>query len=250
MSDYQSKTLKLSPAAGEYDCVYSLGMDCRPRHIMKQLDLNSRRGPFDWIGSRSVAAIIQALNSQCQHVLKKENLQPFDIECKEYKKYWDPVSQFLSSHDFALIDGDLEREYPAFRAKFDGISARFFNHIKHSERVLFFLSIGIEQRSDFEPESITELVELLPELQRCLTALCGGEATLLVATFHKQLAQSDLSNIHFVVKHTFTDNTPWMEGDEHQHWASMLKGVFVTKDSMPNRFNSQSGGHDIARSLN
>ncbi|KAF7764852.1 hypothetical protein PCIT_b0939 [Pseudoalteromonas citrea] len=237
MSDHLAVT-ELSPAAGEYDCVYSLGMDCRPRHIMKYLDLKSRRGPFDWIGGRSVAALIDALQSQCQHVLKKAHLEPYDTQCKEYKKYWDPVSQYLSTHDFALIDGNLEREYPAFRAKFDGISARFFTHIKHSKRVLFFLNIGIESHPDFEPESITELLSLLPQLQRCLTSLCGGEATLLVATFHEQLAQHTMAHTHFVIKQTFADDTPWMEGAEYQLWASMLAGVCVPQDTTLSHSNS------------
>ena len=237
MSDHLAVT-ELSPAAGEYDCVYSLGMDCRPRHIMKHLDLKSRRGPFDWIGGRSVAALIEALQSPCQHVLTKEHLEPYDTLCQEYKKYWDPVSQFLSTHDFALIDGDLEREYPAFKAKFDGISARFFTHIKHSKRVLFFLSVGMENHPDFEPESIAELVVLLPKLQRCLSALCAGEATLLVATFHEQLAQSVMPNIHCVIKHGFVGDTPWMEGAEYQLWESMLAGVCVPQDNTQNLFGS------------
>ncbi|MBQ4845310.1 DUF1796 family putative cysteine peptidase [Pseudoalteromonas sp. MMG005] len=227
----QAQDVQLSPAAGEYDCIYSLGMDCRPRHIMKQLDLKSRRGPFDWIGSCAVASIITALNTRCEDVLKKEHLQPFDTDCKEYKKYWDPVTQFLSTHDFALIDGDLDREYPAFRAKFDGISARFFNHIKHSRRVLFFLNIGIEQQPEFESESINELKVLLPKLQQCLTGLCAGEATLLVATFHRELAALVAPHIHFVIKQSFSESSEWMEGEERQQWADMLTGVNVPKDT-------------------
>ena len=222
---------KVSPIAGDYDCVYSLGMDCRPRHTLRKLDLKSRRGPFDWIAGRSVAALIEALETGCKKVFIKSNLEPFDIECKTYTKYWDPVAQFLSVHDFEPVNGDLDREYPVFKAKFDGICDRFFNHLKRSRRVLFFLSIGLEPSPDFEPESIAELKRLLPSLQRCLTKLCDGEATLLVASFHSELTAFSSPNIHIVTKREFPLSQSWMEGEELAHWREMLAGVRVAIDT-------------------
>ncbi|AZZ96158.1 DUF1796 family putative cysteine peptidase [Pseudoalteromonas sp. R3] len=212
--------------AGNYSRVHSLGMDCRPRHLTRQLGLGCRRGPFDWIGGRSVADLDRALQTRCKEVLLLENLTPYEPDCKEYRKYADPSAGYLSAHDFALENHDLAREYPIFREKFDGICERFFTELASLDSVLFFLSVAMEEHADWQFETPDEILSNTLALKATLEQVCpNAKVGLLVATFHDELSEHSRPGLAFTRKYTFDNDEPWMEGRELQHWSDMLVGV-------------------------
>ncbi|MEC4088023.1 DUF1796 family putative cysteine peptidase [Pseudoalteromonas rubra] len=212
--------------AGQYSRVHSLGMDCRPRHLTRQLELGCRRGPFDWIGGRSVADLDKALQTRCKEVLLLENLEPYEPDCKEYRKYADRSAGYLSAHDFAIENHDLVHEYPVFREKFDGICNRFFSELAELDSVLFFLSVAMEENADWQFETPDEILANTLKLKTTLEQVCpNAQVALLVATFHDELVEQSRPGLAFTRKYTFDNDEPWMEGQELIHWSNMLVGV-------------------------
>ncbi len=218
---------------GEYDRIYSLGMDCRPRQLLKLLNMGGKRGPFDWHCCRSLSELNQVLKRDINDLFLLENMERFEPNDTHYKKMWDPHSGMLSLHDFKLNGPSIDSEYPKFRSKTDGIVSAFLKDIKSANRVLFFINHEVCQQPDYQYDSVETILDEIPKLQQQLDRLCGHKRSkILFVTFHAFLLECYFPRITIRAKYEFDSTTPWMEGKEFNLWRKLLSGVTLADPTL------------------
>ena len=120
-----------------YDLVFSIGEACLCAGILGKLELRNFSSPFDWISGAVLEERVQILLSNFADFINREDLEkigqrdmpePRDI-------YLNHRNQITFNHDFPL-NGNLEKDYPKIRAKYEHRIKKLLSTISTSKSVL------------------------------------------------------------------------------------------------------------------
>ena len=232
--DFLDKNRKPS---GYYDRVYSLGTDCRPKQAMRYNFIGCKRSPFDWLGNYELKNTIRVLENDFKDFFLYENLRVLPEEDNPYHTIvLDEISQMTSQHDFPKENFDLEKLYPAFKAKLDGIVAAFKADLKKPQKVLFILHFEMAWIQMCLYEGAHGFIYIKPKLFKLLEDLCGhNHFDVQLITFREELLEIADDRLFVNIKPMepfHTDPAKWMQDNERIFWTDLLKDVKLNDPSL------------------
>lgn len=84
----------------EFDCVWSLGMHCRPAHYIQLYGLRFQAAPFDWMDKTSLKEIINQKKTNFENFFSEiEDITPKNSK-SEHRKILDKKGKTVAMHHF------------------------------------------------------------------------------------------------------------------------------------------------------
>lgn len=122
----------------EYDIIYSLGASCACAGYMKQHNLRSFSGPFDWLTNAPFEVNTDLILNDFKDFCNFEDFVPYDrndgiiYDCDSYSN---KKTNLLFFHDFKK-EVPFSEIFPSVKEKYERRIARFYERIKNSSKVL------------------------------------------------------------------------------------------------------------------
>lgn len=120
----------------EFDCVWSLGMHCRPAHYIEKYNLRYQAAPFDWMMKYSLQEVIYQIKTGFKNFFSEiEDITPKNSKAS-HRIVKDKNGQTVSRHHFPK-KVSAEEHKKTFRDTMIKRAKKVDNIIRHSKSVCF-----------------------------------------------------------------------------------------------------------------
>ena len=122
-----------------YDTIFSLGSNCSVAYQLRENNLRTTSGPFDWIGVNDLSIIINNFNTKFSQFLLPENMV-MDLQQDDKLDYYiftDTMTGIKSIHDIPKSCENIAESLNELQDKFRRRVNRFFDFIQNGNKTLF-----------------------------------------------------------------------------------------------------------------
>lgn len=161
-----------------YDSIFSLGYNCSVAYQLRENDLRTASGPFDWIGVNDLQVITKNLGNRFSQFLLPENMvmDSQQDDKLDYYIYTDTATGIKSIHDTPKSCENITERLIESNVKFRRRVNRFFDSIQNGNKTLLIRR--------------TEHNDGLLELSRPLSEMFPGKCVILGVDHQKNNAVS------------------------------------------------------------
>ena len=229
--------MKINELNNEYTAVIGLGYWCDVAGHLKNHNLRTFSGPFDWVLTPSLSDINRVLEARFEGYMDMNNLEFIahgEIALDDNDQVMDSVHRtniirdkyyrITSVHDFPLQQGqDWKVDYLSFKAKLERRINRFLDICRSASSLLFI-------RLEATIEETIRLYEIL-------SGLCGGQVHLLTINTVEglnHLRENDLGiegNVFMEIPLISSGNFHNLADVKHSNphdWDLILRNIKVT----------------------
>lgn len=204
--------MELREIAGQYDAIFSLGMNCLPAIQLEQNGIRPYTGVLDWVDVIHLPNVTRMIRSRFSNFAQRHNLV-YHTTLNNFVLLRDVANDMIIVHDFPYPRNTPDQwpDYDAFRIKMDRRIERFLSKAASSKRILFVRTGGL-------PEEALEL-------EKALASIVTGEFHILLVN-HNPVP--NLVENHWPHKHTCgvmlpSQNDIWHDNDAY--WKHILQHV-------------------------
>ncbi|PWW07525.1 putative papain-like cysteine peptidase DUF1796 [Paenibacillus cellulosilyticus] len=204
--------MELHEIAGQYDAIFSLGMNCLPAIQLERNGIRPYTGVLDWVDVVHLPNVTRMIRSRFSNFALQHNLV-YQTTLNNFILLRDVANDMIIVHDFPYPRNTPTHwpDYDAFRTKMDRRIARFLTKAASARRILFVRTGGL-------PEEALEL-------EQALASIVTGEFHVLLVN-HNPV--STLVENHWPLPHTcgimLPDNPDiWRTNDSY--WQQLLQNV-------------------------
>lgn len=180
------------------DCIFSIGIDCRPAHYLQKYNLRFQASPFDWMMKYSLDEVINQLRNKFAHFFEDIKDITKDNSKFEHRFVKDKVGNTMSMHHFPK-DKSAEDYLPTFRETMIRRGKKVDQIIKDSNRIGFLYENDFDNYSKIvefgkkfnklypnKQVVIFNIVNLKEKVPTCLYSVNNVSKNLTVVTiqFH------------------------------------------------------------------
>ncbi|MCL1806483.1 MAG: papain-like cysteine peptidase [Oscillospiraceae bacterium] len=121
-----------------YDNIFSLGYNCSAAYQLRENNLRTTSGPFDWIGVDDLSIIADNLENSFSKFLLPENMVMDEQQNDEIDYYTviDTITGIKSIHDVPKFGASITDGLNELNAKFRRRVNRFFDYIQNGNKTL------------------------------------------------------------------------------------------------------------------
>ncbi|GMK39876.1 hypothetical protein PCCS19_29310 [Paenibacillus sp. CCS19] len=204
--------MELREIGGQYDAIFSLGMNCLPAIQLERNGIRPYTGVLDWVEVQHLPNVTEMIRNRFSDFALRHNLV-YHTMLNNFVFLRDVKNGMIIVHDFPYPRNTATHlpDYDAFRAKMDRRIERFLSKAASSRRILFVRTGGL-------PEEALEL-------ESALASIVTGEFHILLVNHNpvKGLVEN-----HWPLKHTCGVLLPdqpdiWYGNDAY--WKQILKNV-------------------------
>ncbi|KAB7671188.1 DUF1796 family putative cysteine peptidase [Bacillus sp. B1-b2] len=205
----------LSRIKGEYDVIFSLGNNCLPAMKLRDNQLRTYAGPFDWVGSPDLSKVIHLLENHFANFLDLKNLKGIQYLSDYDMLVFDEQNVISFNHDFKRSRNKLDdlQELPEIKEKYDRRIARFLTFLSSAKRILFIRTEG----------TLEEVIRLEEVLRKNVK----NDFHLLVVNHTEGNQMTELYwPLEKVTAIELPNGEIW-EGNNH-YWKYILDGIHIS----------------------
>ncbi|MBD3920213.1 peptidase [Paenibacillus sp. PR3] len=204
--------MELREIAGQYDAIFSLGMNCLPAIQLERNGIRPYTGVLDWVDVMHLPNVTRMIRSRFSNFAHRHNLV-YHTTLNNFILLRDVDNDMIIVHDFPFPRNTAAQwpDYDGFRTKMDRRIERFLSKAASSKRILFVRTGGL-------PEEALEL-------EKALASIVTGEFHILLVN-HNPVPS--LVENHWPHKHTCgvmlpSQNDIWHDNDAY--WRHILQHV-------------------------
>ncbi len=146
----------------KYDNIISLGEACFVATVLTNLKLRLFSSPFDWVMGTGLKYRLDALLSDFDNFINKEDLVQLEVDDAEtdFHSYLNKKTGIIFNHEFHK-NSTLEEQYPAIKEKYDRRVQRLKDLLSTSKsNLLLFMDLSTPKQS----LTLDELTEYMVRL--------------------------------------------------------------------------------------
>jgi Putative papain-like cysteine peptidase (DUF1796). len=204
--------MELREIAGQYDAIFSLGMNCLPAIQLERNGIRPFTGVLDWVEVQHLPNVTRMIRDRFSNFALRHNLV-YHTTLNNFVFLKDVANDMIIVHDFPYPRNTSAHwpDYDKFRTKMDRRIERFLSKAASSKRILFIRTGGL-------PEEALEL-------EQALASIVTGEFHILLVN-HNPVPS--LVENHWPHKHTCgvmlpSQNDIWHDNDVY--WRHILQHV-------------------------
>lgn len=204
--------MELRDIAGQYDAIFSLGMNCLPAIQLERNGIRPYTGVLDWVEVTHLPNVTKMINNRFSEFGLRHNLVYY-MMLNNFVFFRDVPNGMIIVHDFPYPRNTPTNlpDYDAFRTKMDRRIERFLSKAASSRRILFIRIGGL-------PEEALAL-------EQALSTIVTGEFHILLVN-HNPVPT--LVDNHWPHKHTcgvMLPNKPDTYNQNDAYWRMLLQNV-------------------------
>ncbi|EFM08683.1 Protein of unknown function DUF1796 [Paenibacillus curdlanolyticus YK9] len=207
--------MELNEISGQYDAIFSLGLNCLPAIQLERNGIRPYTGVLDWVEVIRLTDVNRMINNRFSDFGLRHNLV-YHGTAGYFLLLRDVVNGMIIVHDFPLSRNSAGYwpDYDAFRTKMDRRIERFLNKMASCRRILFVRTGGMPDEA--------------LELEQALKRIVKGEFHVLLVN-HNPVPT--LIEDHWPHKHVCAVTLPeqpdiWNANDVY--WKLLLQHVHYT----------------------